>query len=450
MTLTDLAIRKTAAPAKGRLELWDDKPKGLVLRVTATGVRSWSVFYRHGGVNRRLTLGRYRPEESKAKGLTLGEARDRARKVLRQIDDGIDPQAEKVQAREVAKAAAQRQGATFSTLAARWLASTAAAEWRPKTRAEFTRIVNRELVPVLGDLEPEAVTKAHIRALYDRLAERSESIAKHTLAVLRLLYLWASEEDHVDAVPAFPKRGTQSNRRERVLTEDELRRVWTALATTKKDRAGTERPHLGPLGEAFRLLLLTGQRRGEVLSMRWSDVTEEHEGTTTAAWWTIPADRHKSGRAHRVPLTQPAVDALARLHNTQENEWVFPSPKGTGRLAERARRAGLEPPMPASPFVANPQKAASELWTLSGLRGSAHLHDLRRTVATNLARLGIGRLVIGRVLGHSDSDVTGRYDVFAYDREKRAALAKWAEELERITSARNEAKAAKKVLPWRA
>lgn len=432
MLLTDVLIRKKNPPPRGRLELWDSKVSGLVLRVTPNGVRTWSVAYRFQGAKRRYTLGDYRPEESAGDGLTLAEARKRARAILRDVDDGIDPQAAKVEARAVAKATAKRaEGSTFAALAKRWLASSAAAAWRPKTRAEFTRIVNRELVPVLGDLQPEAVAKAHIRALYDRLAERSESVAKHTLAVLRLLYQWASDEDHVDAVPVFPKRGTQSNRRTRVLEAGELRAVLAALAETKKDAAGTERPKLGPLTEAFRLLLFTGQRRGEVLSMRWSDVTEENG----SAWWTIPADRHKGGRDHRVPLTKPAVEALKRLHLvTGSGTWVFPAPKENAKV----------------PYVANPQKAAGRLWTAAGLKGSAHVHDLRRTVATNLARLGVARLVIGRVLGHADADVTGRYDAHAYDREKRAALAKWAAELERIASAKDDSKLEKKVLPWRA
>ena len=87
------------------------------------------------------------------------------------------------------------------------------------------------------------------------------------------------------------------------------------------------------------------------------------------------------------------------------------------------------------------------MWEAVGLKGSAHLHDLRRSAATYMVRLGVPRLVVARVLGHADSDVTGRYDVHAYDREKRAALRKWAEELQRIATAKPK-KAENKVLPW--
>jgi len=411
--LTDLVIRKAKAPASGRAQLLDAKVSGLVFRVTASGVRTWSVLYRIHGERRRLTLGPYRPEDGAGDGLTLAEARAKARKVLRDVADGRDPQAEKLAARTEAL----RAGATFADVAERWLSSSAADEWRPKTKAEFSRIVRVELVPVFGDLAPEAVTKAHIRTLYDRIAKRAESTAKHTLAILRLFYRWAAEVDHVDTVPVFPRRDTQSNKRDRVLEEGELRTIWTAL-----DGGGV-------MGEAFRLMLVTGQRRGEVLSMRWADVTEEKGGSV---WWTIPAERHKGGREHRVPLTAPAVESLKRLHAlTGSGPWVFPSPRAKAKV----------------PFVGNPQKAADRLWKATGLKGSAHVHDLRRTASTYMARLGVSRMVIGRVLGHADSDVTGRYDRHGYDAEKRAALTKWADELERVISERTEAEPAK-VLPW--
>ena len=185
------------------------------------------------------------------------------------------------------------------------------------------RLVETEIIPALGDLKPEAITKGHIRALFDRIEKRSASTAKHTLAVLKLLFAWAAEEDHVDVVPVFPRRATQSAKRTRVLEEAELRAVLKALDGG-----------VGSLTEAFRLMLLTGQRRGEVLSMRWADVTEEKDG----AWWTIPAERHKGGRDHRVPLTAPAVESFKRLHSIAGGEtWVFPTPKGNVKAGRKPK-----------------------------------------------------------------------------------------------------------------
>jgi hypothetical protein len=227
--LTDMKVRELKVRSK-RYEIRDDDPKttGLVVRVTKAGAKTFALRYRNEvGVARCLTLGQF-PK------VTLSEARDRARNLLARIRLRADPQGETIKAR----AAAMRTGATLRDVAERWLAegrttkkSREGEPWRPKTRSEFTRIMRQEILPPLGDLEPGELTKKDIRALYDRTEKRSASAAKHLLAVLRVFYQWASEEDYVDAVPTFPKRSTQSGRRERVLDEDELRRVWGALHT---------------------------------------------------------------------------------------------------------------------------------------------------------------------------------------------------------------------------
>jgi hypothetical protein len=230
--LSDVLIRQTKPPKAGRLELWDDVVTGLVFRLTAGAARTWSVSYRVAGVRHRFTIGDYRTEDQKTEGSTIAEARSKARSVLRAAADGRDPQADKVRAR----AEARREGATLADVAGKWLengrttrGARAGQPWREKTRAEFTRLVNEEILPVLGDLKPEAVTKREIRGLYDRIEARAPSVAKHALAVLRLLFTWAAEEDYTDAVPLFPKRGTQSGKRTRVLEEAEARAVMKAL-----------------------------------------------------------------------------------------------------------------------------------------------------------------------------------------------------------------------------
>jgi integrase len=308
------------------------------------------------------------------------------------------------------------------------LVAVAVERIRYARQAEFERLVRVELVPALGALKPDEVTKRQIRGLYDQIERRSASVAKHALAVLKMLYTWASDEDHVDAVPAFPKRGTQSNKRTRVLEESELRAVMRALDSGLSEATKPRPGAVAPMAEAFRLVLITAQRRGEVLSMRWANITEEKDGT----WWTIPPERSKGGRAHRVPLTAPAVESLKRLHTIAgAEEYLFPAPR------EKAK----------APFVTNPQKAAARLWKSSKVKG-ATVHDMRRTAATYMVRLAVPRLVVGRILGHSDSDVTGRYDVHAYDREKRAALQRWAAELQRIATAKARKAAERRVLPW--
>jgi len=189
--------------------------------------------------------------------------------------------------------------------------------------------------------------------------------------------------------------------RSHVMSTSDIRAFWTALVE--------ERPRTSAV---VRLMLLTAQRGGEVLGKRWADV-DFSEG-----WWTIPEERSKNGLSHRVPLSP---SALALLENqrllSSESPWIFPNASSLGPLAgiQKAvqrvrRRAGIE------------------------LRG----HDLRRT-ASNMASMGVPRLVIARILNHVETGVTAVYDRHSYDREKREALDAWGRRLEEIVRVKEEA-----------
>ena len=268
------------------------------------------------------------------------------------------------------------------------------------------RIVENEIVPGLGRLKADEVKKGDIRALVDKIADRAPTMARRTRGVLRLLYAWAVEHDRVAAMPPFPKPLGQENRRSRVLAESEIQRAWQAMDAES-----------GILGSAFKLMLLTGQRRGEVLQMRWRNVTEE-TGPTAGWWWMIPAEFAKNGRAHRVPLSPQAIGILDHLRPiTGQGEWVFPSPhQGKGPIL-------------------NPQKAAERLWKRARIE-DATLHDLRRTCGTFVSGFfgASGRFVVKLLLNHSDREVTAIYDRHSYDAEKRQALEEWGKRLTGIIS----------------
>ena len=163
----------------------------------------------------------------------------------------------------------------------------------------------------------------------------------------------------------------------------------------------------GLIAAIFRLRLLTAQRGGEVVAMRWDEV-EVGEG-----WWTIPAARSKNKLPHRVPLSRPVVDILGSLLRTT-SRWVFPSPstkdqpiRYTAKAMARVReRAGVD-------FVG---------------------HDLRRTAASMMASVGVNRVVIGKILNHAEPGVTAVYDRHSYDAEKRAALDAWGSRVEQIVA----------------
>jgi integrase len=294
---------------------------------------------------------------------------------------------------------ARRQSLTSATVAKLvdvFLLSKDARAWRPKTRQEFERILRVEVVPAFGHLKPDEVRRADIRALLDRVADRAPVMANRVFEVTRRLYTWAIGKDLVATSPcAGLSKPSTETQRDRVLTEDEIRSVWAACDT-----------ELGTLADAFRLMLLTAQRRGEVLRMRWQGI----DGT----WWTIPAESAKNGRSHRVPLNPQALAILECLREGAKGPWVFPSPTADGPIE-------------------NPQKAVARLRMRSNVH-NLRLHDLRRTAASHMTGMGISRLTVQKLLNHAERDVTAVYDRHSYDPEKRTALEAWGRRLAEIVS----------------
>jgi integrase len=169
----------------------------------------------------------------------------------------------------------------------------------------------------------------------------------------------------------------------------------------------------------FRLRLVTGQRGGELMKLRWQDIDESGE------WWTIPGEFAKNAQGHRVYLNDQARKIIGGIKR-QEGPWVFPEElmgdykHVARRLAQPARanilRPGAEPPVPEH-------------------RASADFtgHDLRRTAASYMASGGVPRFIISRILNHSqDKDITGVYDRYSYDAEKKAAMKFWNRQLSAV------------------
>jgi len=375
----------TTLPAIGgvRTDYRDELLPGFFLRVTPQGTRSFGIVYTtRDGRLRRCTLGPVGP-------LGLSQARAQAKRLRGAVAQGEDPQGDRMSARRQPLSAA-----TIATLVESFLSSKEATAWRPKTRQEFERILRVEVVPALGHLKPDEVKRGEVRALVDRLSDRAPIMANRVFEVTRRLYTWAIGKDLVETSPCvgLSKPGFETQR-DRVLSEDEIRAVWSACDAEP-----------GIIADAFRLMLLTAQRRGEVLSMRWQDVD--------GAWWTIPAEVAKNGRSHRVPLSPQALAILERRREGAKGPWVFPSPT-TDRPIE------------------NPQKAAERLREHSKVP-DLRLHDFRRTAASLMTGMGISRLTVKKILNHAERDVTAIYDRHSYDPEKRAALEAWGRRLEAI------------------
>ncbi len=438
IAFTDRGVRALKAPASGRVDVWDLTLPGFGVRISARGVRTWVVRYRHGRKQRRLRLGNFPP-------MSLAAARKQATRRLNAVDEGKDPAAEKAEA---------RAASTFGELAQLYLEKHA-----PKKRSadEDRRIMERELLPRLRAFHARDVKRADVIALLDEIATRPAPImSNRVLALLRKLYNFGIERGLLEANPcALVKPAGVEKRRERVLSEEEIRGLWRGLAgeyiaggklraekphheesgtpadpKPKENRAakdGKEAGEASSLVAAVRLMLLTAQRRGEVLRMRWEDISEERQegdaptdGQKAPArfTWTIPAESAKNGRAHRVPLSPEALAVLES--RPRSGAWVLP-----GRLVDENGKP--------REHVTNVERAIDRARDRQKLEHFTP-HDLRRTAASAMTALGIPRLTVKKILNHVDRDVTGIYDRHSYDPEKRTALEAWGRRVAEIVT----------------
>jgi integrase len=325
--------------------------------------------------------------------ITLKQARQKARGWLELIGRGIDPRVEEARQRADAQ---RRQLNSFAAVAGEFLERHASGL---KKSAEAKRIIETEFVRRWGprpiiDIMPEEVAAA-IRAIVKRGAPYQ---AHNAFGYLRRLFNWAIGTHqfgiHTSPVERLSPKDLIGKReaRERTLTDEELRGVWSAAGTMSYPYEGI-----------FRMLILTGQREREVADMRWSEVDFEKK------LWTIPAERMKGGRAHEVPLAPEALALLRRLPRFSAGEFVFTTTVGA---------------KPVNGF----SKAKVRMDKFSGVRDWV-IHDLRRTMRTRLSGLPVQDLVRELVIAHAKPGLHKVYDQHAYQHEKRGCLELWEAQL---------------------
>ena len=381
--LTDLRVRNLKPTPGRQIDLYDARIRGLAVRISPKGTKSFVVWYRIGSKARRLTLGRFPT-------MSLAEARKRAQEALIQVADGKDPAAEKQRART------DYGGMLFGPLVNEFIAIYA----RRKTRRwrETEQVLKREFVCNWERWPIQTISRQDVIKVLNSIVDRgSPSAANRALAIIRRMFNWILEQGHLDHSPCLGvKAPSKLKSRDRVLGDAELARVWAAAELMGY-----------PFGHIVQLLILTGQRRNEVTGMRWVELD------LTKGVWTIPAERTKAARTHELPLSQAAIKLLQGL------------PKMHGDLVFPARGKDN----PASGF----SKWKRHLDALAGL-SDWRVHDLRRTVASGMAQLKIPPHVIERVLNHTTGTlggVAGVYNRFGYLDEMRAALELWAASISR-------------------
>jgi integrase len=275
----------------------------------------------------------------------------------------------------------------------------------PRWATETRRILDRNVLPAIGDKPAACVGKAEIHDMLNAIMDRgAPTAANRVLAVVKKLFRWALGRGYVDRDPCsgIPKPGN-GTKRDRVLDNDELARVWRSAETMAY-----------PFGPAVRLLILTGARREEVGAMRWSEI--DLEGKI----WTLPAGRAKNNVEHVVPLSDPALSLIRSLPRIGRAAFVFTTTGETAVSGWSNAKANLDDAILEAMREGDPKPEAIPGWTL---------HDLRRTFATGLAGLGVATPVVEKILNHvsgSFGGVAGVYQRHAFAVEKRAALHKWA------------------------
>ena len=418
---TDASVRAAKADPTRQVEYRVEGVRGLALRVSPAGSKAWTLRYRtRDGEQRRQTLGRY-PD------MSLSGARKAAEITLGEVANGNDPAME----RRAAKAAASaRRSDTVEALIEGYFEAAGRGRHRPNARPKRVSTTTNErtyferfIKPRFGKLPIAALTRQDVQRLVDEIDHRSPVSARITRNVIRQAFNFGIFQGVTDRNPAQFASVTVTPSRERVLTDDELRAIWSVLG----DPASITGLHLGPgTALALKLAILTLQRGGEVVGIHASEIDRE------ARLWTLSGLRTKNHRLHVVPLSDAAMSVLADAFalNGHEGQWsgfAFPSPRP---------RSGAQVPIARAAFT----RGMLRVRKVTGIV-DATPHDFRRTGATMLTseRIGIPRFIVSQVLNQiSDTggaaSVTGVYDRNAYLAEKRRALDAWAALLAEIVS----------------
>jgi integrase len=361
-TITDAVAKKLKAPKEGQVDHFDSSLPGLALRVSSSGRKTWTYFYRHAGKLRRMSFDVYPAMSVSAAHAKWLEARDL-------VQAGRDPKRISVAGRT-----------DFAGVAEEWLKRDQAEN---RSHKVVEQMLKREVLPHWGHRAISDIKRRDILDLIDGVADRGTvTMARRIHGRLHRLFTWSVGRGIVEQNPMqnLPKPGSEV-RRDRVLTDDELVKVWNACN------------RIGDYGHAIRLLVLTGARREEIGKLRWSEIVGDSV--------MLEGDRTKTKEARIIPLSTAAhaiVNSLPRV-----GDFVF--------------KRGL-------PDWGGAKAKLDALVKIPDWR----THDLRRTMATGLQKLGVALQITEAVLGHiagSRAGIVGIYQRHDYASEKATALEAW-------------------------
>ena len=367
--LTELGVRK-ARPAKAAYLVWDARQRGLALRVQPSGSTSYVVVYSRRGRPRWLYLGR-------TDAIALSDARTMAAETMLAVSKGNDPAADKK---------AERSTGAFADLASKYVEQHA--KKHNKSWAQADALVRRFALPRWGKLQAASVTRGDVKTMMAKIA--APIVANQTLAAVSAIFSWGIREELVSSNPCKLVGRNPTKSRERVLSASEVPKFWQAF-----DDLG------GNVGTALKMILLTGQRPGEIAHMRREHIVD-------GGWWTMPGEPvpniwpgTKNGESHRVWLPQPVQKLLAALGDDETAGFVFAG-------SRRRPVHGLD-------------EAMRDICTKLSIE-RATPHDLRRTHGSTITAMGFGRDAMNRVQNHKEGGVTDIYDRHGYESENKRVM----------------------------
>ena len=371
-----MAVGKVTISSVAKLDgwLWDTHVTGFGARRQTNGV-FYYVRYRHNGAQTVHSIGRHGP-------LTPDTARAKAKQLLGLVAGGTDPYAQAL------------AGEGFGAAIDRYL-ERRRSSFKPSSFTQIERYL-RDHAALLHRLRLDQIDRRKIAALLGEIETSSGPVARNRVrSALSAFFNWCVSEGLLDANPVQgTAKANENGSRERVLTQEELRKLWRSL--------GDDR-----FADTVRLLLLTGQRRNEIGKLQWSEIDLARKLIV------LPPERTKNSRVHELPLSRQAAAIFARLPRRNSTEFLFGK---RGFSDWNGGKRELDQRLPIADW---------------------HLHDLRRTAATQMAELGVQPHIIEAVLNHVSrhkGGVAGIYNRAKYEPEMRSALQRWADHVDKITA----------------
>ena len=381
---TDIVIKNLKAEPKRRV-IWAQGLKGLGIRISPQGTKSFVFKYDLEGQDRWMTLGRY-PK------IKLAEALQKYGEAVEKVEHGEDPAEDLVLANQI-----DRNALTVRMLAEEYIEKYA--KTHKRSWAEDERILKRDIYARWGAKRAAKITRRDVLNLLDDIVARGSPVqANRTLAVIRRMFNFGIDRDIIQSSPCYRiKPPSKEQSKERYLTLDEVGQFWNTLETAPLAR-NTQ--------NALKLLLLTLQRCSEVIGMH------EAELNLKAGTWIIPGERTKNKKPQLVTLSPLALEIISEQLEKSEDEFVFPG-KDTAQTMTAAAIS----------------RAVARNLEHFGIPKFTP-HDLRRTGSTQLAAFKVPRFDRDSILNHADKTIGSVYDIYEYQDEKRAALNLWADIIE--------------------